>query len=64
MGRSDLVDADNLEYAAQLRESGHTSAEIVAKSRITRSSLYRHLPPRPATAITAARSDDVDSARR
>jgi DNA invertase Pin-like site-specific DNA recombinase len=64
VGRPVLVDADKLEYAAHLRQSGHTIAEIVAKSGITRSSLYRHLPPRPATTITAARSDDVDNARR
>jgi len=31
-----------------------TIAEIVAKTGITRSGLYRHLPARPADAVTAA----------
>ncbi len=30
---------------------------IVAKTGITRSSLYRHLPPRPAELLTAAAAD-------
>ncbi len=57
VGRPSVVDADRLAYAAHLRDSGHTIAEIVAKTGITRSSLYRHLPPRPAEPITA---DDLD----
>jgi DNA-binding phage protein len=36
------------------RAAGDTIAEIVAKTGITRSSLYRHLPARPADPITAA----------
>ena len=57
IGRPVLVDPDKLAYAAHLRDSGHTIAEIVAKTRIPRSSLYRHLPPRPAPTVTAARGD-------
>jgi hypothetical protein len=48
------VDPHKLAYAAHLREAGDTIAEIVAKTGVTRSSLYRHLPPRPVDAITAA----------
>lgn len=57
VGRPVLVDADQLAYAAHLRDSGHTIAEIVAKTGIARSSLYRHLPPRPAPQVTADASD-------
>jgi DNA invertase Pin-like site-specific DNA recombinase len=54
IGRPILVDTDKLAYAAHLRAGGHTIAEIVAKTGIARSSLYRHLPPRPAPAVTAS----------
>ena len=54
IGRPVLVDADQIAYAAHLRESGHTIAEIVAKTGIPRSSLYRHLPARPTPSLTAA----------
>ncbi len=32
---------------------GHTIAEIVTKTGITRTSLYRHLAPRPTGSLTA-----------
>ncbi|MGI8414166.1 MAG: recombinase family protein [Solirubrobacteraceae bacterium] len=54
IGRPILVDPEKLGFAAHLRDSGHTIAEIVAKTGIARSSLYRHLPPRPAATLTAA----------
>ena len=54
IGRPVLVDADKLAYAAHLRDSGDTIAEIVAKTGIARSSLYRHLPARPTPSLTAA----------
>lgn len=54
VGRPSVVDPDKLAYAAHLREAGHTLAEIVAKTGITRSSLYRHLPPRAPELLTAA----------
>jgi len=57
IGRPVLVDADTIAYAAHLRDSGHTIAEIVAKTGIARSSLYRHLPPRPAASLTAGEAD-------
>lgn len=54
IGRPVLVDADKLAYAAHLREAGHSIADIVAKTGIARTSLYRHLPPRAAEHLTAA----------
>ena len=53
-GRPSVVNADKLAYAAHLRDTGSTIAEIVAKTGITRTSLYRHLPPRPEPRLTAA----------
>jgi DNA invertase Pin-like site-specific DNA recombinase len=53
VGRPVLVDRDKLDYAAHLRDQGDTIAEIVKKTGIARTSLYRHLPPRPAAAVTA-----------
>lgn len=54
VGRPVVVDAAKLEYAAHLRDTGATVAEIVTKTGIPRTSLYRHLPARPAVALTAA----------
>lgn len=54
IGRPRLATDDQLEYAAHLRDTDHTIAEIVAKTGLTHSSLYRYLPPRPAPAYTAA----------
>ncbi|WP_029457418.1 recombinase family protein [Dietzia alimentaria] len=53
IGRPSVVDPDKLAYAEHLRESGHTIAEIVTKTGIARTSLYRHLPPRPVEPVTA-----------
>jgi DNA invertase Pin-like site-specific DNA recombinase len=61
IGRPVLVDPAKLNYAAHLRDSGNTIAEIVAKTGIARSSLYRHLPPRPAPTATAAAGDPASS---
>ena len=54
-----LVDADKLAYAVHLRDEGDTIAQIVKKTGIARTSLYRHLPPRAAPAVTAAGSRAV-----
>ncbi len=54
IGRPSVVDPDKLAWAAHLRDSGATITEIVAKTGITRTTLYRHLPPRPAELITAS----------
>ncbi|MGJ9407423.1 recombinase family protein [Nesterenkonia aurantiaca] len=53
VGRPSVVDPNKLAYAAHLRETGHSIADIVAKTGIARTSLYRHLPPRPAESLTA-----------
>ncbi|MDX2358366.1 helix-turn-helix domain-containing protein [Dietzia sp. PP-33] len=53
VGRPSVVDPDKLAYAVHLRATGHTIAEIVTKTGITRTTLYRHLPPRPAEPVTA-----------
>ena len=43
IGRPSVVDPHKLAYAAHLREARDTITEIVDKTGITRSSLYRHL---------------------
>jgi len=60
VGRPVLVDPDKLAYAAHLREQGDTIVQIVTKTGIARTSLYRHLPPRPAPAVTAGGSPAVE----
>jgi DNA invertase Pin-like site-specific DNA recombinase len=62
VGRPVLVDQAKLEWAAHLRDGGHTIAEIVEKTGIPRTSLYRHLPPRPAPAVRADGSPAVGRA--
>jgi DNA invertase Pin-like site-specific DNA recombinase len=54
IGRPVVVDPSKLAWAAHLRDTGSTIAEIVEKTGIARTSLYRHLPPRPERAATAA----------
>ncbi|MFZ2177961.1 MAG: recombinase family protein [Rhodococcus sp. (in: high G+C Gram-positive bacteria)] len=54
VGRPSVVTDAQLAYATSLRDGGATIPEIVAKTGLTRSTLYRHLPPRPAEALTAA----------
>jgi DNA invertase Pin-like site-specific DNA recombinase len=54
VGRPVVVDASRLAWAEHLRDTGSTMAEIVEKTGIARTSLYRHLPPRPVGAPTAA----------
>ncbi|MGV9870582.1 recombinase family protein [Rhodococcus koreensis] len=54
VGRPSVVTDAQLAYATQLRDGGATIAEITAQTGLTRSTLYRHLPPRPAETLTAA----------
>jgi len=54
VGRPSLLDPAALAVAVQLRDRGHTMAQIVARTGMTRSSLYRYLPPRPPAPLTAA----------
>jgi len=58
-GRPRVVTDDQLDYAAHLRATGHTINEIVIKTGIARTSLYRHLPPRPSEPVTADDSNDA-----
>ena len=63
IGRPSVVDADKLAYAVHLRETGHTMAQIVAKTGITRTTLYRHLPPRPVESVTVESVTAADAER-
>ena len=53
VGRPVLADPDKITWAVHLRDHGATIAEIVKKTGIARTSLYRHLPPRLAEPVTA-----------
>ena len=64
IGRPVLVDASKLAHAAYLRDRGHTIAEIIERTGIARSSLYRHLPPRAPDAVTADRAPPADRERK
>ena len=64
VGRPPMVNANQVDYASRLRDEGLTMAEIAEKTGITRTSLYRHLPPRRIPAVTlgpgpTAREDEV-----
>ncbi|WP_255409012.1 helix-turn-helix domain-containing protein [Cryobacterium sp. M96] len=48
IGRPSVLDPTKLAYADHLRNAGHTIPDIVSKTGITKSSLYRILPPRRA----------------
>jgi len=62
VGRPVTVDAGKLDYARRLRdEDGLTLPEIIERTGLTRSTLYRHLPPRPAQRLTAAGAAQADS---
>lgn len=60
VGRPSVVDQDKLAYAAHLRDAGFSIADIVTKTGIARSSLYRHLPPRPVEPVTLAEPEPRD----
>jgi DNA invertase Pin-like site-specific DNA recombinase len=54
IGRPSVIDPAKLAYAAHLRDHENQSiSEIVEATGITRSSLYRYLPPRPPEMLTA-----------
>jgi DNA-binding transcriptional ArsR family regulator len=55
VGRPSVVDPKKLAYATHLRDvDGASMAEIVERTGLSRATLYRHLPPRPEAAPTAA----------
>ena len=58
VGRPSVVNPNQLDYARRLRDEGETIAQIVAKTGITRTTLYRHLPPRLVESLTA--QNDVE----
>ena len=53
VGRPVLADPDKIAWAVHLREQGATIAQIVEKTGIARTSLYRHLPARLPAPLTA-----------
>ena len=57
IGRPSVVNPNQLDYARRLRDEGETIAQIVKKTGITRTTLYRHLPPRPPESLTADTRD-------
>ncbi len=64
VGRPVQVTAQQLTHARLLRDAGASMAEITADTGLTRSTLYRHLPPRtaavdePAAEATTATGGD------
>lgn len=57
VGRPSVVDPDKLKYAEHLRNEGFSMREIVEKTDITRTTLYRYLPPRPMDTHTVEGRD-------
>ncbi len=53
VGRPVLADPDKIAWAVHLRDHGATIAQIVEKTGVARTSLYRHMPPRPVEPVTA-----------
>lgn len=56
VGRPSVVDPDKLRFAEHLRNEGLSMREIVEKTGIARTTLYRYLPPRPHDTHTAETS--------
>ncbi len=59
VGCPSLLHPAVLAYAEHLRDAGDSMAQIVVKTGMTRSSLYRYPPPRPPVAVTAASHPDA-----
>lgn len=59
IGPPRVVDAAKLAFAEHLRDQGLSISAIVKATGITRSSLYRHLPPRPPEALTAETQENI-----
>jgi DNA invertase Pin-like site-specific DNA recombinase len=60
VGRPVTIDPARLAWAQHLRDQGTTIAEIVTTTGVARTSLYRHLPPRPPQPVTAAHPSAPD----
>ena len=54
VGRPSVVDPKVLAYAVHLRDTGSTMSEIAEATKLSRATLYRHLPPRPQPVPTAS----------
>lgn len=54
------IDPGFLDYAARLQAEGNTIPEIVKATKIPRTSLHRHLPPRPPESVTVAGATPVE----
>lgn len=52
VGRPSVISAEQIDYAAHLRDTGHSIGSIVTMTGISRTTLYRHLPPRPEVPLT------------
>jgi DNA invertase Pin-like site-specific DNA recombinase len=52
VGRPSVISAEQIDYAAHLRDTGHSIGSIVTMTGISRTTLYRHLPPRPEAPLT------------
>ncbi len=63
VGRPVTADPAKLDYASHLR-AGHTVAEIVTETGIARTSLYRHLPPRPPEPVTVGAPPLISDSRQ
>ncbi|WP_311380791.1 helix-turn-helix domain-containing protein [Arthrobacter sp. ISL-28] len=59
IGRPSVVNPTKLVYAEHLRDQGQSISAIVKATGNTRSSLYRHLPPRPPETLTAEELQSV-----
>lgn len=62
--RPSVVSNDQLEHATLLRRQGYTVTEITAKTGLTRSTLYRHLPRTPEPSTASASQDRTDTGDR
>ena len=63
IGRPPVVDPNKIAYAAHLRDTGHSIADIVAKTGIARTSLYRtYRPDRPSDSQRQEHTRSLDRA--
>ncbi|MCZ1073312.1 recombinase family protein [Rhodococcus sp. A5(2022)] len=63
-GRPSVVSQAQLAYATQLRDGGATVADIVTKTGLTRSTLYRHLPARLADPVASVATSPAETQTR
>jgi len=61
VGRPSVVNPNQLDYAGRLSDEGEAIAQILTKTGITRTTPYRHLPPRPPGSLTAGAEVETES---